>query len=589
MNILQRMIARLTGLEKLRQTAERLQYLEKRATLENPSIPLSDPRVWEKVFGGEASASGIRVDHDQAMRFSPVWKAVAMVSQDISCIPTFVYRRTAGDGKRRAPRHPAYRLLRRKANQLMTSQTWKQLTIAQAMLYGASYSYIVRDQFANPIELLPLSPADTYPIDLDGRMVYRTMAATKELFFDRLNVFHVPGVVLDGLRGANLIEYAKDSLGRGLAAEKYSSKFFANNAMPAGVLSHPHRLTDGAIAKLRQSINAIHGGLENQHRVAILEEGMTWTPLGVDAEKAQLIAALEFSVKEVARWFNIPPHRLGDDSKTSYNSVEQENLHYHESTLTPWFCKLREEAYEKLLSERQKRLDSHTIEELRVAILAADSMTRANYYSRGILDGWLSRDEVRRFENLNPIPDGEGEKFLVPLNMQVLGEEPPEDDADPDPPADDDDQNQDQDQDDQVNQDDRARTALLHGLEDATGRASKRLAHYADRAAKRPREFCGWLDGFRAEQEPIICAMYAPVARQAAALQVDVQPAAELAAALMDHWYRELDQVTREASAEQLTDQVTRTTHRLRDPWQMQSFARRQLSWNEDPALALSS
>lgn len=586
MNTIQRAVARLIGLGKLYDTAERLQYLEKRASLENPEIPVSDPRVWEKVFGGESSDAGIRVDPDGAMRFSPVWKAVAMVSQDVSCIPTFVYRRTRDGGKRRAPRHPAYRVLRRKANQLMTSQLWKQLTVAQAMLYGGAYSYIARDQFAHPVELLPLSPEETYPVDVDGRIVYRTMIANRELFFDRLDVFHTPGVVLHGLKGLNLVEYARQSLGRGLAAEKYSARFFGNNAMPAGVLSHPHRLTEPAIAKLRESIQAIHGGLDNQHKTAILEEGMTWTPLGVDAEKAQMIASLEFSVKEVARWFNIPPHRLGDDSKTSYNSVEQENLHYHESTLTPWFCKLREEAWEKLLTERQKRLDTHTIEELRVAILAADAMTRANYYSRGILDGWLSRDEVRAFENLNPIPDELGQTFLVPLNMQVLGEDPPGED---DPPAggggDQDDQD---DQGEDVDDSERAARAVLHGLEDVAERAAKRLAHYAERAAKKPAQYCAWLDSLERDHAAVLASMYAPVCRQADILGMELCDPDQLARSQLEQWSEALNEVADTASKDDLQPRAMEAVERLRGDGAAQ-FVRRLTRWNEDLALALSS
>lgn len=577
MNLFQRFVARLIGLNDARIGAHNLYT---RASLEDPRVPISDPRVWEKIFGGEPSDAGINVNPRTALEFSPVWKAVSMVSQDVSCIPTFVYRRTREGGKTRAYRHPAFKLLRRKANHLMTSQLWKQITIAQAMLYGGSYSLINRDQFANPTELLPLSPADTYPVDHRGRIVYRTMIDGREQYFDWMDVFHVPGVMLDGLQGLSLIDFARRSLGRGLAADKYSAKFFANNTMPAGVLSHPHRLSDTAMGKLRESMQKVHGGLDAQHRVAILEEGMSWTPMGVDPEKAQMIASMEFAVKDVARWFNIPAHRLGDDAKTSYNSVEQENLAYHESTLTPWFTKLREEAFEKLLSERQKRLETHTVEELRVAILQADSMTRANFYSRGILDGWLSRDEVRAYENLNPIPDGGGGKFLVPLNMQVLGEDPPEES-----PGEDDDDDQDQDvSDDQ----ERAREALLVGLQDATGRAIKRLAHYAERAAKKPQEFCGWLDNLHAQQEATVQSMFDPTVRAAAALGVDVPDALRLAHELVGQWYAELDSVAREAPAAELTAKVTRRLGKLTDPSQLNKFARRQL-WNGDPVLVRSS
>jgi hypothetical protein len=243
------------------------------------------------------------------------------------------------------------------------------------------------------------------------------------------DVFHLKGTTVEGVEGVNLIAMARNSLGKALAAEKYGNKFFSNNAVPGGVIEHPLRLSDQARAHLRESIQSIHGGLSNAHRVALLEEGMKWAPTGVKPEDAQLVGVMDMSVRDAARWLNMPPHRLGDPTRVGFNSVEQENLAYQQSTLGPWYCRIREEAWDKLLTEEEKENETHVIEEKRISLLAADAKTRYEVYSIGVQNGILSRDEVREFENMNPIPDGDGSTFFVPLNMEETGDEMDDDDG----------------------------------------------------------------------------------------------------------------------------------------------------------------
>lgn len=399
------------------------QWMTRSRSAENPSIPLTDPVALRELFGTSESDSGELITVERCLQFSPLWQGITMIGGDISIIPTFVYRRLATGGKERDTRHPAYYLLRRKANRYMTANVWKQLTITQALLYGNAYSRILRDNAGRPRELIPLDPETTRLEETNQGLRYHTRINQTDRRFMPDNVLHIRGLSLDGLNGLSLIEFGRNSVGRGLASERYSNKFFANSAMPRGLLTHPHKLNDEAFRNLRESWNKIYGTTQNAHRVAILEEGMTWTTIGVKPEDAQMIASMQFSVKDASRLLNIPPHRLGDDSRTAYNTLEQENLSYQQSTLGPWFCKLREEQYDKLLTEEEKRSDSHIIEEQRNAILAADAKTRNEVYTQGILNGYLSRDEVREFENLNPIPDGEGKTFFVPLNVKTTGED----------------------------------------------------------------------------------------------------------------------------------------------------------------------
>lgn len=404
-------------------------HLQSRS-IENPAISPTDPAAMAELFGTAGSDAGVAISPRSSLRFSPIWQGVTMISADVACTPTFVMERMPEGGKERDTDHPSYKILRRKANFLTTANIWKQVAVTQAILWGNHYSLINRDSRGDPIELLPLDPDATVPKLKDDELIYETRIDNRRQRFAPEDVFHLKGTTIESTVGVRLIDMARNSIGKGIAAEKYGNKFFSNNAVPGGVIEHPMKLSDQARQHIRASIQAIHGGLSNAHRVALLEEGMKWSPTGVKPEDAQLVAVMEMSVRDAARWLNMPPHRLGDATRTSFNSVEQENLAYQQSTLGPWFCRLREEAWDKLLREDEKEGETHVIEEKRISLLAADAKTRYEVYSIGVQNGILSRDEVREFENMNPIPDGEGATFLVPLNMSETGQEEGDDEMD---------------------------------------------------------------------------------------------------------------------------------------------------------------
>jgi HK97 family phage portal protein len=377
------------------------------------------------LFGGGPSDAGVSVTPQTIMEYSPVWSGIGMIASDVAQVPTFVMRKTRDGGKDRATNHPAYKLLRRQASpsQFLSSSIWKEIMVARALLHGNSHSEIIRDRSASPkdLKLLPVSPS-TKLEKINGSWWYVT--GTNRRKIRPRNVFHLRGPSMEGTGGMSLVEFAKNSIGRGIATDRYASKFFRNSATPSGILSHPGQLGEEGLNNLRQSIEELHGGVANAHRIGVFEEGVTWQALGIDPEKAQMIASLQWSVRDVARWLKMPPHKLGDDSRVSFNSVEQEELSYKFSTLGSWFCKLRDESFEKLLTERQKASESHTVEEKQSQFLAADTKTRHEVYAIGITNGVYNVDEVRNIEGFNPLPEGKGKQHLQPLNMTPIGEEP---------------------------------------------------------------------------------------------------------------------------------------------------------------------
>lgn len=401
------------------------------ATPENPSFNLSDPDAWDALLAGSESKTGVRINRDSALSYSPWWRAVNLIATDVAKLPCHIYRRE-GTGKERATDHPSYFLVRRKPNAFQTAFQFRRQLTGHAISTGNGYAYIFREGDASIREMLPLDPDRTVPVREDGRLLYITELDGNQFKLLPENVLHVKGFSFDGLVGYNVIDKAKEDLGLGIGGRRYAAIYFKNSARAPVVLETPNKVSEETIKNLRSSWERMHQGLENAHRTAVLQQGMTAKIMSFSAADSQLIESRQFTVKDVANFTGVPPHKLGDDAKVSYKSLEQENQSYLIEALDSWLCTWEEEQWDKCLMEKEKRGDSHIIEFLRAAIVRADLVTRGNYY-RLALGGapWMLRNEVRSAENLNPV---EGwDEPMDPLNMQNPGGNP---DFTDNPPAD---------------------------------------------------------------------------------------------------------------------------------------------------------
>lgn len=392
-------------------------------SIENPKFPLS--QAADEWFGGLTSSAGVRVNSETALTYSPVWRGVWIISNAVGKLPQYVYQRDDdGEGKHYATKHPAYRLLRRKPNEEMTAFVFRRSVQGIALLEGNGYAFIERRGDGRPNQLIPLLPGTCNPVRSAGALWYLVHAPSGEpRKIPARDMLHIKGPGLDSLLGYKLTEKARHGIGAGMAAQEYSARFFSNGAEPRVVLEHPKVLSPKAKDNIREGWNRAHQGLENSHKVSILEEGMKVAVFGLDPQKSQMIESLKFSVKDVANWLGLPPHLLGDDTRTAYASLEQENLSFLDHSLDPWLVNWEEECYDKLLSEEEKRGEAFTIEFMRLALLRADSAARSMFYHNAMQDGWMNGDEVRSRENLNPMPDGNGKQFYRPLNMVPVGGE----------------------------------------------------------------------------------------------------------------------------------------------------------------------
>lgn len=465
--------------------------------MENPATSLANPAEWLIDFvGGSKTKTGVRVTRETALTYAAVWAATVHISRDVAKLPLFVYRNT-DSGKERATDHAAFSLLRHKPNNEMTSYVFRQTLQAHALLQGNGYAHIDRAGNGRPIQLIPLDPAKVTPVRVGGVLWYVVKINGEDRRLPPEDVLHIKGLGYDGLQGYSVIAKAAESLSLGMAARDYGARYFSNNARPDVIFEYPGQLSDVAKKNLRESWASIHQGLDNAHKAAILEEGMKCTPVTINARDSQMIEQRTFENRDVANWFGIPPHFLGDTTRTAFASLEQENQSYLDRTLDGWLVNWEEELREKLLTEREKEADSHFIEFLRQALVRADLKTRAEYYSKALAGlPWMTIDEVRSAETMNALGDGQGDKLIVPINMQRPAEQPKPDEPAPAPPAP-----------SPVAEPDRAKRELLR---DTVTRMVKRLTVHARKAAKQPDKLPEWIAEIEVKHGDILRSMLRP-------------------------------------------------------------------------------
>ena len=230
-------------------------------------------------------------------------------------------------------------------------------------------------------------------------------------------VLHIPGLGFDGLVGYSPIAMAKNAIGMAIACEEYGAKFFANGAAPGGVLEHPGTIKDPQ--RVRESWQSTFGGSGNANKIAVLEEGMKYTPIGISPEQAQFLETRKFQINEIARIFRVPPHMVGDLEKSSFSNIEQQSLEFVKYTLDPWVIRWEQSIQRSLLSRDEKSV--YFVKFNLEGLLRGDYQSRMNGYAIGRQNGWMSANDIRELENLDRIPaeDG-GDLYLINGNMLPL-------------------------------------------------------------------------------------------------------------------------------------------------------------------------
>lgn len=374
------------------------------------------------------STSGKRVNARSSMQMTAVYSCVRILSEAVAGLPLHLYEYTNGGSKEKAVKHPLYFLLHDEPNPEMTSFVFRETLMTHLLLWGNAYAQIIRNGKGEVMALYPLMP-DRMEVDRDekGRLYYEYTTSSDDAPINKkstvklrpLDVLHIPGLGFDGLVGYSPIAMAKNAIGMAIACEEYGAKFFANGAQPSGVLEHPGTLKDPS--RVRESWQQTFGGSQNANKVAVLEEGMKYTPISISPEQAQFLETRKFQINEIARIFRVPPHMVGDLEKSSFSNIEQQSLEFVKYTLDPWVSRWEQSMVRSLLTEEEKK--RYFIKFNVDGLLRGDYQSRMTGYATARQNGWMSANDIRELENLDRIPaELGGDLYLINGNMTKLSD-----------------------------------------------------------------------------------------------------------------------------------------------------------------------
>lgn len=367
---------------------------------------------------GISTLPGIMVTEQSALSFSAVFAAVKILGESVSSLPLFLYRRLPGGGKEVAREHTLFPILHDLPNPEMTVCEFLELMMMYVLLWGNAYAEIERNAIGDVVALWPIHPARVRP---------RRLKPSAPLTFDvtlplgagrvtlsRSQVFHVRAFALDGVEGISPIRFHREAIALGIAAEQFGARFFGQGMQAGGVMEHPKTLSDEAHQRLKTSIRERQSGLEHAHRILILEEGMKFNKLSIPPDDAQWLQTRKHQILEVARIFNLQPHKLKDLDRATFSNIEEQNIDYVTDSLSPWLVRLEKVIARDLLTTAE-RADVFAQFKLE-GLLRGKTTERFSAYAQARQWGWMSVNNILDLENRNPIGPA-GDIFLSPMNM----------------------------------------------------------------------------------------------------------------------------------------------------------------------------
>ncbi|EMZ5449362.1 phage portal protein [Providencia stuartii] len=368
-----------------------------------------------KALGG-ISSSGKTVSTDKALQLSAVWSCVRLLSESISTLPLKIYLHQEDGSRVIAKDHPAYRVLCRRPNAEMTPSRFMLMVVASLCLQGNAY---IEKRYIGGklVSLQPLLPQLVTVKRLDnGLLDYQCVEqGGKNRPIPVKNMMHIRGFGLDGVVGLTPIQVGRNILGSAIATDETAAKIFRNGLLASGFLSSKTALTKEQREKLRGYLNAFISS-ENAGKLMILENDLSYNGISMNPEDAQLLQSRSWSIEEICRWFRVPPFMVGHADKQSSwaSSVEGMNMQFLTNTLRPLLVNIEQEINRCLLDSDDDYYAEFSVE----GLLRADSAGRAAYYTTALQNGWMSRNDVRRLENLPPIEGGD--IYTVQLNLTPI-------------------------------------------------------------------------------------------------------------------------------------------------------------------------
>ena len=376
------------------------------------------------IISSSLSASGETISKEQAIRVATVWSCVRVLSETIASLPICLYYKDDNNRKIKLNDNPLNKLIGEQPSPLYNSFMFFERALVDLSFDGNFCAYIERNQGGLPIGLHPIQFNDvdvfTSP---DGREVYYEVTQNIDTPYpvvgkvQSMNMIHIKGLSFDGIIGKPPIQAAAETLGISIALDKHAGSWFKNGSHMGGVLKHPGTLKPETAKRLKQSWSANYQGTVNSGKTAILEEGMDWVSRTVPNNQAQFIESREYQVSDICRVFRVPNHLVNDLTKSSYNSIESQQIDFVVHTITPWIRRIESELNAKLIPTKERGYQYFKFN--LTALLRGDSKSRADYYRTLVNIGVMSPDEVRSLEDMNPMGQ-ESEKVYMQSNMMPL-------------------------------------------------------------------------------------------------------------------------------------------------------------------------
>ena len=383
--------------------------------IKNVFVPQANKVEQRSITYTTPFGAGTTVSADTALTFTAVWSAIRLLTESVSSLPISVYRAENNGDKTEAIKESLYSLLKYKPNIYQNKITFFEKIMMDLCINGNSYVLIERNRLARVTALYPLNYVDMDVIQKENELFYEDGDTGK--VYDSKDILHFTGMTADGIVGLSPIDNHKKAIGWGMAVEEFGSSFFKNGAKLSGVLSTERSLSETAIDRLKHSFNNTYSQLSGSNQTAILEEGLTFKPVGISPDQAQFLASRTFSIQEIGRIWNIPNHMLGDNSKSSFNNVEMQSQEFVTYSLLPYITRIENEMNNKLF--RTSDLGRVFIKFNVGGLLRGNTKDRSEFYTKMITNGVMSINEVRALEDLNGIGSS-GDKHLTQLNMTTI-------------------------------------------------------------------------------------------------------------------------------------------------------------------------
>ncbi len=389
------------------------------SAFERRSLANPEQWLWDSITGPK-SYTGKTVNPEVAQGYTAFLACQKVLAESIASLPLVVYERTAS-GKRRATEHPLYKILHNRPNPKMTSFVFRETAMVHLTGWGNFYSEVRRNGAGQVEELWPLSPNKVRRVD-EGRGTHYELEVGmgEKKIIPASAMLHVMGLSLDGKTGISPVTALRQAIGLGLAMEEFDARFFANDAKPGAILEHPGVLGPEAHANLRRDFEEKYSGLSNKHRVAILEEGMKLHEVGVNLKDAQFLQSRLFQLNEIARAFRVPPHMVGDLERSTFSNIDAQDISFSKHTLRPWLVRWEQAMVELFAGTDRDRFFTEFVVD---GLERGDPEKRMMVYRTMRELGIMSANDIAAKENINTLPDGSGDDYWRPANMQIVGQE----------------------------------------------------------------------------------------------------------------------------------------------------------------------